>query len=116
MTDFFKELEKAAKHLDKIAKEWEPKKKSPKKTKRYLAKGTRITCHCGQHLYTAIKPIYGEDSITKAPKCLVYADGSPVLGSDRRRIQCPACRNEIDSVSLINQHLGPLYPSPSIKR
>ena len=32
MTDFFKELEKAAKHLDKIAKEWEPKKKSPKKT------------------------------------------------------------------------------------
>ena len=37
MVDFFKELEKATKHLDKIAKEWEPKKKTkktPKKNKK----------------------------------------------------------------------------------
>ena len=33
MVDFFKELEKAAKHLDKIAKEWEPKNKPPKEQK-----------------------------------------------------------------------------------
>ena len=33
MVDFFKELEKATKHLDKIAKEWEPKKKPPKEQK-----------------------------------------------------------------------------------
>ncbi len=33
MVDFFKELEKATKHLDKIAKEWEPKKKTEKTPK-----------------------------------------------------------------------------------
>jgi hypothetical protein len=33
MVDFFKELEKAAKHLDKIAREWEPKKKTKKTPK-----------------------------------------------------------------------------------
>ena len=43
MVDFFKELEKATKHLDKIAKEWEPKKKpkkeKPKEQKTTLVKG-----------------------------------------------------------------------------
>ena len=39
MVDFFKELEKAAKHLDKIAKEWEPKNKSPKEQKITPVKG-----------------------------------------------------------------------------
>ena len=42
MVDFFKELEKAAKHLDKISKEWEPKKKKTPKEKQKEQKTTPV--------------------------------------------------------------------------
>jgi hypothetical protein len=38
MVDFFKELEKAKKHLDNISKEWEPKKKHSKDTSKKTQK------------------------------------------------------------------------------